>query len=245
MFKKGIKLEENQRNYISEAFGAFILILIVKHFWPEVIPFGTFEFWKIKQGNVLDWLLMAWPLFAWGAGLTVLVRIFSRNSMRENSKAEELFGLGFLSSLRAGVLEEVSFRWLIFMNAITGIKLTNWLFFGWLGLGLPEWFQLHLTGPIVNWTTFGYLHEYLTNPVAWAIGAAIISANAFFRDGHRYLGFVGWTNAWFVGLFFFWVTFHYGLIAAIVIHFTYDFLLDIVCYMDRVIERKMGLSNGL
>lgn len=237
-------VETEERNYLAAAFSALIMILVVKHFWPEVIPFGTTELWKVKQGGVVDWLRVGIPVFAWGVGITFIARVFSFNSRRENGSAEKLFAVGTLFSLWAGVMEEICFRWLIFMNAIIGVKVGNYLFFGWLGFGIGEWFQLHVAGPISDWFTWGYLADYLRNPEMWAVGAAILSANAFFRDGHRYLGWFGVMNAWFAGMFLFWVMFHYGLPAAIVIHFTYDFLLDIVVYLDRVVERRFGWNNG-
>ena len=62
----------------------------------------------------------------------------------------------------------------------------------------------------------------LFHPSSWAVGAAVISANAFFRDGHKYQGILGVLNSWFAGMFFFWMMFAHGLWAAMVVHFTYD-----------------------
>jgi hypothetical protein len=43
-------------------------------------------------------------------------------------------------------------------------------------------------------------------------------------------------------MFFFYLMFTYGLVAAIVVHFLYDALIFFVRYLDEVIERAQG--NG-
>ena len=69
------------------------------------------------------------------------------------------------------------------------------------------------------------VHELLYPPGEWAVGAAVVSANIFFRDGHKYQGPFGVLNAWFIGLVMFWVMFTYGVWPAIICHFLYDFLI--------------------
>lgn len=59
-----------------------------------------------------------------------------------------------------------------------------------------------------------------------------------------YLGWFGFINSWFIGLYFFCLTFTFGLIAAIVVHVTYDVLIFVIRYLDRVIERSRGVDNG-
>lgn len=93
-----------------------------------------------------------------------------------------------------------------------------------------KWIYDVLLVPLADFTTFHKLHEYLyaTNvhtPYAWAAGGAIVSANAFFRDGHKYQGPLGVVNSWFIGMVFFWVMFTYGVFPAMVVHFLYDFLI--------------------
>ena len=87
---------------------------------------------------------------------------------------------------------------------------------------LPEYIYVHLMGPLVDWVTFGTLHDTLFHPTGFAVGAALVSANAFFRDGHKYQGIVGIVNSWFLGMFFFYLMLNYGLPAAILIHSLYD-----------------------
>ncbi|HMO22056.1 MAG TPA: hypothetical protein PKC98_13950, partial [Candidatus Melainabacteria bacterium] len=68
----------------------------------------------------------------------------------------------------------------------------------------------------------------------------LISANSRFRDGHKYQGFLGWVNSWFLGMVFFYMTLTYGLVAAIAVHFLYDMIIFLVIYIDMVIERARG-----
>ena len=243
IFRQGTQEERQskQKSYLKSALIAFGVILFFNWLFPNVIPFDTFELWQIRQGSWYDdWLMASWPIFAWAVGVTVLFSLFTRNTRKQNLMAEQLFAVGTLQSVIAGVLEEISFRWLIFISAVVGIKIGNFLFFGWAGFGIGEWFELHVAGPVVNFLTLGYLSDVLANPESWAVGAAMLSANAFFRDGHKYLGFFGYINSWFIGMFMFWLLFQYGLLACILAHFVYDFLIDVVRYGDMVIERSMG-----
>jgi len=231
--------ERKEKNYFASAFIGFLTIVFFNWLFPGVIPFGTFELWKIKQGNWLSWLIAAWPIFAWCVLANVICSALTRNDPCMNKKAESLFGIGILISLWAGFVEEIAFRWLIFLGAIPGVKIANFLFFGWLGFGLPAWFQVHLAGPIANFFSLGGLNGILTEPSNWAMGAALLSTNTFFRDGHKYQGWFGWLNSWFIGMFLFWMLFKYGLLACILVHFAYDFLCFFVRYIDMVLERKM------
>lgn len=223
--------EENQkkaRKYLSYACTGLLTILIVKAVWPDVIPFGTLDAWHMT-GGLTDWLAAGWPLLAWGFGiqsLILLVRWEGRvmKDAFEEASPLEILKAGTLISLWAGVMEEISFRWLIFYAKIFWIKVANFLLFGFLGFGLIRLFQLHLFGPIADFTTFGSLQGFLTAPAAWAIGASMLATNAIFRDGHAYQGWFGLVNSWFSGMFFFWLMFGYGLPAAILIHFLYDFV---------------------
>jgi hypothetical protein len=140
-------------------------------------------------------------------------------------------------SVRAGVFEEIIFRWLVFLNAIWFAKLVNWLIFGWAGFGVPEFIYGYVIAPISNFITCGDIHDLLYHPLGWFIGSAIITANAKFHDGHKYLGWLGFINSWFVGVYLFHVLFAYGLPAVILVHFLYDALIDVVNYADALRRR--------
>lgn len=217
--------------------GLAIVLFIILWLLTGLIPFRIFEFWTSK-GSVLDWLYAAWPIFAWAIGLNVLYRALTRNTPFENRLAEELFWLGAGQSILAGVLEEILFRWILFFTAIVGVQFFNFCFFGFIGFGIPKWIYLHIGGHIANFITIGWMKHILFHPAGWFVGAAMLGANASFRDGHKYQGRFGWANSWFIGMFLFWMLFEFGLLACILVHFLYDLFIEIVCYIDRILERR-------
>lgn len=223
---------------ISAVLSIFVLPCIL-YFFPTSVPFRFFELWKV-EGHFLQWIQSALPLFLWGAGVTILLSIFTFNEPDHNRDAETIMAGGVIISIFAGVVEEIFFRWLFFLLHIIFVKISNFLFFGFLGFGIAEWLYVHFFGPIANWATLHSLQEYLFHPSGWAVGTAMLSTNAFFRDGHKYLGLLGFVNSWFIGMYCFWIMFHYGLLAAIIVHFLYDLLLFVIRYLDMVIERSLG-----
>jgi hypothetical protein len=218
-----VQLEDKKyRNYLTSAVTSALWIFFIKLFWPDVIPFGAWDFWK-GHGNVGTWLAAGWPAFVWGGAVTTVFVIFrDRLFVRHPLSGFGLFITGLFKAAWAGVAEEICFRWLIFLGSIASVKITNFLIFGFLGFGIPSWLFRNLVGPVADFFTLHDLHEYLFSPAGWAVGAALLSTNAFFRDGHKYLGWIGYVNSWFIGMFLFWIMFHYGLLAAITVHFVYD-----------------------
>lgn len=217
--------EKKERNFIVSTITALIFVSLVMWLWPEVIPFSFWELW-IPKGGIGLWLYAGLPLFIWGVVVNIVhLFFFSDRFNLPDLNAAGVFVGGTVISVWAGVVEEIAFRWLIFLSAIVGVQITNFLFFGCLGFGIAEWFHLNVAGPLTDLVSFGYLRPYLFSDAGWYVGAGMLSANAFFRDGHKYQGIVGYINSWGIGLFLFWVTFNYGLLAAILIHFFYDFLI--------------------
>jgi hypothetical protein len=226
--------EKSGKNYIASAlFAAIVVIPLTMWIAPDLIPWSYFGAWDGHGTGPVEWLMAGWPIFAWGFGFTLLVSIIKK--VRGDTLSGRLFDdlgtrgemlwEGTKASLIAGITEEIAFRWLIYYGAFAGITIINFLFFGWAGFGLPELFHNYVWGPLANWTTFGYLEQWILNPNAWIVGAAMLYANAFFRDGHKYQGLFGMINSWFIGMFLFYIMFTYGLLAAIVIHFVYDWLI--------------------
>lgn len=251
IFKEpSVEDQERQHGIMMKAFTVqtvflFIVASICTWLFSSVIPYDLFEHWQVKQGGPIDWLVAGKWAFAWGAGLTAIVSLLTRNSRYENSMAERLMSLNAKVSMRAGFFEEVIFRWLLLLIGFPTLILVNFFLGGFIGLfaegsivdwGLVKLLYVYILSPLANWTSFGLLEPYLLNE-NWLVGAAIIFANAKFRDGHKYLGIVGLVNSWFIGLFFFYLMFTYGLMAAILVHFVYDLLIFIVRYIDQVIER--------
>lgn len=225
--------------FLYAALGSLGFALVADLIFPKLLPFEMFEFWALK-GSLWAVIKSSWIAFAWGAGLTTLVSVFTRNSPQRNQNAEAHYFVDVMKSAVAGLFEEISFRWCFFYGSIVTLQIFNFLVFGFLGFGIPEWVYQHVFGPLADFTTLHYLHEYLFNGYGWAVGAAIVAANGRFRNGHVYLGPLGFVNSWFMGMFFFYIMFHYGLIAAMIVHFLYDFFIFSVSYVDAVIERALG-----
>lgn len=213
------------------------IVAVIKGIWPSSIPYSFFELWT-SRGEVTEWLKTSLPIFGWAVGVTAFVSIITRNKPEENRYAEEYLQRGFFVSVRAGLMEEVLFRWLLFMLMIPFVKVMNFILLGFAGFGLVELLHVYIMGPVANFFTLGLLSEQLVNPAIWAIGAGLLAANARFRDGHKYLGFIGFVNSWFIGMFMFFLMFKFGLLAAILVHFLYDLFIFIVRYIDCVIERR-------
>ncbi len=211
-----------------------LLVLLFMAIWPSIFPFSFLEFWTIeKWSNDVFW--NAWPLFAWGVGVTTIVSLVTRNEAHHNRFAEQFLSKGFAISLMAGVFEEIVFRWLLFFLAIPLVIFLNGITFGLYG-----WFYETVLGPIADVTSLGKLHHMLFGEYGWVIGAAIVSANAQFRNGHTYQGLLGLINSWFIGMFLFLIMFEHGLPMAIAIHFLYDMFIFVVRYVDAAIERMLG-----
>lgn len=219
-------------NWIGAALGAAFIVPLVMWLFPSVIPFSFFQFWELKV-PLVQAVSACWPIFVWGVGLNV-VKLFQRNDYGSTTTSQVL-GVGLLVSAWAGIMEEICFRWLIFLNAIWVAKFANLITFG-----LVQWIYLSILCPLANFFTLGYLTEYIFHPASWAVGAAMISTNGKFRDGHAYQGPLGWLNSWFCGMFFFGVMFQYGLLAAIVVHFLYDLFIFILAAFDVALEKALG-----
>ena len=231
--------KKKKTDWISTAIGALIIIAIVELIWPNVIPFKLFEFWTLKK-PLWEAITLSWPLLVWAIAINILAAATHRNKPEINRDAEDILLKGVKISVRAGVLEEIIFRWVLFYYQIIGYKIANWIFFGFAGFGVFEWLYLHITGPVANFATFGHLEPILFNGFGWAVGAAILSSNGRFRDGHSYQGLLGWINAWFCGMFFFYLMFNYGLVASITVHILFDLFVFAVIYVDAAIERALG-----
>lgn len=193
-------------------------------FWPSLIkPFTFFEFWTTK-GDFWDAVKGAWPWYTWGFGVSFLLLVFREVEITLDTPLEK-FVSGTFISIWAGIAEEMAFRWIFFFSSIVMLPLLNWIFGGFIGLELIRWLYQYILCPIANFLTFGHLEPYLMNGYGWVVGAAVISSNGRFRDGHAYQGFFGLVNSWFLGMYMHWVVFKYGILPAMFIHFFYDFII--------------------
>ncbi|HEY9774625.1 MAG TPA: hypothetical protein V6C81_12550 [Planktothrix sp.] len=232
-------VEQKITPFLIMALSCAVFIGVVNYFWPWAIPFKFFELWQPK-GTITEWLWTSRWILGWGTGVTLLMAFLHRDKLSEIRNAESEYLKDCRTAIQAGVLEEICFRWLQFMAFIVTARVANFLFFGFLGFGVPHWLMLHFFGPVSNWFTLGLLGAYLINPANWVVGLAIIKANSSFRDGHKYLGLFGFINSWFIGMFFFYLMFQYGLLAGIIVHALYDFLIFTVKYLHMLYERAAG-----
>lgn len=236
--KETEKQKKGEGCYLIAAVMALFVVGLVKIFWPDFIPFTFFEFWYFK-GSLAEVFRAAWPVFAWGIVVNIIVAVKDIKDRELVKNAEAFLTLGGCISIFAGVFEELSFRWILFYSAIIGAKVSNFLFFGWAGFGIGEWVYTNIAGPVANFFSLGALEPWLFGTLGWAVGAAIIGANGNFRKGHEYQGWFGSINSWFIGMFFFYIMFNYGLLAAVLVHFLYDMFIFVVHYFDAVVERRM------
>ena len=223
--------------WILWSFFTFFFILFIQTYWPGVIPFDTFAFWE--KTDIAGGMKASIPIFLWGGTLTLLHSVITYNKPEINRDAEDLLFGGFIVSAIAGIFEEIAFRWLLFFDSIVAVKIFNFLFFGFLGFGLSEFLHNWFLGPIVDFFTLGKM-TWLIFGKGWAVGAALIIANAKFRKEHAYLGIFGFFNSWFIGFFLFDIMFEYGMLAVITVHFVYDMIIFIIRYFDAVFERFQG-----
>lgn len=232
---------EKERKYAKKLRGSFvaglIVLPIVAFFFPSTIPWDIFDAWNVR-GTLDEWFTASWPVVAWGVLITTIASLFTRSTIPLHIETEQILTQGMKISVVAGVVEEILFRWFFFTTAIAMVQVSNYLFFGFAGFGITEFFHMNIVGPIADFTTLGYLHSYIFHSSGWAVGAAMIATNNFFRDGHKYLGIFGFINSWFVGLYLFGIMFAFGLPIAIAVHFIYDFLIFVVVYFDAEVERS-------
>jgi len=89
--------------------------------------------------------------------------------------------------------------------------------------GPVYWLYQRVFFPVINFVTFGQFSDILySSTVPFLFVAGAVSANAKFRDGHKYQGLIGFVNAWVIGFVMLNATIYHGLVVAIVIHAIYD-----------------------
>lgn len=193
-----------------------IVLAVLGLFWGDHM---LMSFADITSGDVSgEGLGRVWFIFAWALAVTVLLIFVKGLSYSHESRLIRSIKGSWLS-LNAGVFEELVFRWMLFFTAMIMLPFLNFVTFG-----LVKWFYVELLIPVANWFTFGALEPHLAGG-SWVLGAAIISVNADFRDGHKYLGPLGWINSWFIGMVMFYLVLNYNLQTAIVAHVLYDLII--------------------
>lgn len=242
--KRPLKVKAHWGQWILQAAILGAMVAAVQWLFPHAIPYDFFQLWK-TTGTPIDWLAASWPILIWAVGITFVTASLTRNSRYDNAHAEAYLANGIWLSLRAGTMEEIIFRWLLFMWSIAMAKFGDFILGGFIfDHGLVWWMYQYILDPIANFFTFGLLQNELRGDTAWYIAAGLMIANSSFRDGHKYQGLVGLINSWFIGMYMFYLLFNFGLVACIVVHLVYDVTIFFIGYIDRALERARNVSNG-
>jgi hypothetical protein len=225
----------------SVALGALIIFVVGGWFgnWSNNER-GLWWAWK-PDTTLWAGLVDVWYIFAWAfltSAIIAIVLVWKRVSRIGSAWAH--FGSGMYTSVRAGVLEELIFRWLLVLAAPAILTLVNWITFG-----LAKWIHTHWLLPFANWVTFGILEPQLSNASNWVMAAAILYAAGAFRNGHAYLGLVGYINSWFIGMVMFYLVFNHGIITAIVAHFVYDAIIFGILALSVAFRPRNTLAEAL
>lgn len=218
-------------DFIARALIILPLLIFVNWFWEKPFAIDLWKYWIFDQTAIQQALTASIPIFIWAAAVNTIVGCFISFEKSDLRNTNEILTDGFCISLFAGVVEEFLFRWLFLYSAMLATQICCFLFFGWISswFELPRLLYQYIIQPIMELVSFGslnWLWEY-----NWLISSSVVSANATFRDGHKYQGFFGWVNSWVIGFFLFWIMFTYGLPAAIVVHFTYDFIIYVIIFL--------------
>jgi len=285
-FRKEKTLEEKEadrfRAYMITQFGFLIGIGISFLFWwihrfwaPDF--FHPFKYLLVTE-DIFGCLLRNWPLFLYAFVMASIGIFYVKDFL-----AEEILVKNTITSIGAGVTEELGFRCIFIFTAMCGIWLFNlawsWLilFLGigafivafvlflkahadkspkvlWgvigfvvLGLGLLwlrrffdndplYWFYESVVFPVVNFITFKKFDSIINGPYEILFIAGMISANAKFRDGHKYQGLIGVLNAWIIGFYLMKIMLTQGLVIAIIVHVIYDLEFAGVRYLARKLK---------
>jgi Type II CAAX prenyl endopeptidase Rce1-like len=208
-------------------------------FAPQIFSYQYFDFWyKADFNGMFKFVTDRWLIFSTITISNIVFLIVSdKNRVFLSSPYNKLFA-GLVSSIFAGVSEEIVYRWLLFFASIGTIAGTDYLTGGFVfGHGLI-YLGFMFTKFFVNLATFGSLSNYIYS-TNWLIGAAMIVSAAKFREGHENYGPLGYWFAWYFGLFTQVIVFNFGILPAIVLHIFIDVIQDLLIFTDRILNRPL------
>jgi len=195
-----------------------IVSLVDYGFGTNYLVFEVFgdPFWKLPTSEAI---LSLWFIPVWAAGINMFVigLNYLRVKLGAPAKPDDIMSAGFVLSVLTGVVEEVLYRWLVFLSTLGGIWTANFLL-----CGIPEWLFLNILGPLANFATLGMMGDLLFHPAGWVVGSAILGAASMFREQHAYQGFLGWVSSWFFAMVMFSTLFSHGLIVCMIAHFSFN-----------------------
>lgn len=170
-------------------------------------------------------------MFAIGLGAIFLEGIRHR-SIGRHAQSPGLW-IQVWRSAHAGVFEEIVFRWMLVVVAMTVIHEYNVL-----TSGLIRSVYLQIAAPVVNWASLGALQPHLMDESRWLLGAGLMAANGAFSLVHRHVvhNFI----VWFIGMALFYVALTYGLLASIVVHVLHNVCIDVA---ESLVDRWISPSK--
>jgi hypothetical protein len=237
-----VKKETDGCLWISLVLLAIPIVILIAHFYPDILPVSSvFDFWTIK-GTLTDWINSSWALFAFGASFVIIKMLVKPEKFKPLLKlsGKVIVGSGLLVATWTGIMEEIGFRWILFIFFIGVCSLLNFLFFdAFGGPGLMQWLCVHIFAPASNFISLGLMENFFQK-ASWQVVGGLLFANLVFSDAHFYQGWLGLIISWFIGLFFFWTMLTYGLPVAMGVHFSYN----LICFVTVSIFAHLGKANA-
>lgn len=134
-----------------------VLVWLIEQFAPDFFSYPYFS-WSVEWHD----LARFWPAYLWGIAVTVLI-----TEARSSSYDARLFGLGIVTSLLAGLWEELGYRFLFICFAMIMVFALNWL----LSDGLIIFLAILAIGGILA-VIFGL--ESLLSKIATVVVLAVV-----------------------------------------------------------------------
>lgn len=255
------ELQASQDLVFGQVVSSAILVVALVGVWAFSWFFPDFFNYSYMSWGGWDKVLRFWPSYAW---VIVVSGILASNEEPEYStETSAIFRVSILTSILAGIWEELAYRWIFICYAMILIVVSNWIFgagIGWIitiaftvgaiglilnkeifsALGcaiialLSYWFATHanliywfyenVLVTVIHYTTLYQMDSVLYNGHDKLFLFGAIAANSWFRDGHKYQGWLGYINSWYIGMMLLYAALTYGLWTAIVVHIVYDIL---------------------
>jgi hypothetical protein len=231
------------KNHIVLVIAIVISIIIwgiTNSLYPGVY-YNPFKYLLLTD-NIYSSVLGCWPLFLYCIVTVVIIHyITSRRLLwrERNFDKGKTLAVNIYVSIMAGLLEEVGYRGAFIFLGMASIAVTDFFFFG-----VSTWLVQNISLPLVDLITFGLMHNVLYGFPVLLMGGAL-TANIWFRDGHEYLGFVGFVNSWFVGLYMITIMLTQGLIVAIIAHAIYDLIIAFMDFGFNYAEDRADNRNNI
>lgn len=194
-----------------------------------------FEFGSLMWGdsNLMHILKTAVPFVVFTGTINIIIALRVTRGLPEKLVACEVYKIELRMNARAGVIEELVYRFLVLLVFIPFAELVNYLFGGFSDnhQGPLAWATNGFIAPFFNGVSFGIVEEQMMG-ASWALALSILISNMLFTKGHIYQGLLGVYHSWFMGFGFFYLTFTHGLVIAMIFHALLNSLVSTIVYAD-------------